>query len=75
MRKADQPTISPALCIVAAIHRFGYKVADALSGFSEMAVGHMCIARRGSVPAMPKQPADQGQVFARHNGLTGGGMP
>lgn len=24
---------------------------------------------------MPEQPADQGQILARHDGLAGGGMP
>ena len=40
----------------------------------KMAVGEMGVARRGPVPPMPEQLADQGQVLARHHGLTGGGM-
>jgi len=64
--------MSPALCTAAAVHRFGDKAADALSGFGEMAVGHVCIACRGAVA---EQLAHQGQVLTSHDRLAGGGMP
>ena len=34
----------------------------------------MGVARRGPVPSVPEQLADQGQVFARHDGLAGCGV-
>ena len=39
-----------------------------------MPVSEMRIACRSPVPPVPEQLADQGQVLARHNGVTGGGV-
>ncbi len=35
----------------------------------------MSVSRRRLVPPVPEQLADQRQVFARHDGLAGGGVP
>ena len=47
---------------------------DALSCLYEVPVAQVRVARRGPVSAMPEESADERQTFARHNGLTGGGM-
>ena len=47
---------------------------DALSCLHEVPVAQVRVARRGPVSAMPEESADERQTFARHNGLTGGGM-
>ena len=40
-----------------------------------MSVGKVDISCRGPMPPMPEQLADQRQVLARHDRLTGGGVP
>ena len=40
-----------------------------------MGIGKVGVACRGSVPPVSKQLADQRQIFARHDGLTGRRMP
>ena len=40
-----------------------------------MPVGEVGVARRCAVATVPEQSADQGQVLAGHDGLTGGGVP
>ena len=49
-------------------------VADLLSRFDKMLVGKVCLARRGSLPPVAEQFADEGQGLARHDGLAGGGL-
>ncbi len=56
-------------------HRLRDDVADALGCLDEVAVGQMRVTRRGLVPPVPEQLADQGQVFARHDGVTGSRVP
>ena len=60
--------------IGAASHGCGDNASDLLRRLDKMPVGKMCAARRGSVPSMTEQLADQGQIFAGHDGLTGCGM-
>ena len=45
------------------------------AGACKVRVGKVRIARRGPVPPMPENPADQGQVLAGHHGLTGYRVP
>ena len=40
-----------------------------------MPVGEVGVAHRCAVATVPEQSADQGQVLAGHDGLTGGGVP
>ena len=53
------------------IHGIGNQVSNPFGGLDEVDIGEMGVARRGPVPAMPKQLADQRQVLARHDGLAG----
>ena len=39
-----------------------------------MAVGEVGVSSGSPVPPMPEQPTDQGQILARHHGMTGGGV-
>ena len=43
--------------------------------FGKVYIGKVGVARRGPVPPMTEQLADQGQVLAGHDGLTGRGVP
>ena len=46
-------------------------VPDPFCHLDEMIVGEMGVARRGPVPTVAKQLADQRQVLTGHHGLTG----
>ena len=48
--------------------------AHPLGGLDKVRIGKVGVARRGLVPSVSKQLADQGQILARHDGLTGGGV-
>ena len=58
-----------------AFHCFRNDPAYPLRRLNQMPVGEVGVARRSAVVTVPEQSADQGQVLAGHDGLTGGGVP
>ena len=52
------------------IHSLCNDVSYSLGRLDKVIVREMSIARRGLVPPMVEQLADQGQVLARHDGMT-----
>ena len=56
-------------------HRSGDEASDLRGRFDKVRIAKMSVPRRSAVSSMPEQLADQGQVLARHDGVTGGGMP
>ena len=57
------------------LYRFGDDASDLLRSSDKMRVGKVGIARCGPVPPVAENFADQGQVLARHDGLTGRSVP
>ena len=45
--------------------------ANSFRRLDQMVVGNVGVARRRSVPPVPEQLADQREILARHDGLTG----
>ncbi len=53
------------------LHGLGDDAPDLLHRLDEVTVGEVGIRRRGRVPSVPEQLADQGQVLARHGSMAG----
>ena len=53
----------------------GDDISHMLRRLDEVSAGEVGVARRGPVPPVAGQPADQGQVLARHDGMAGYGVP
>ena len=67
--------VSPRRTAELAFHCFRNDPAYPLRRLNQMPVGEVGVARRCAVATVPEQSADQGQVLAGHDGLTGGGVP
>ena len=63
-----------SLSILSPSHCCCNDVSDSFRRLDEVPIGKVRVARRGPVLPMAEQLADQGQILARHNGVTGGGM-
>ena len=56
-------------------HGCDNRISALLGRRDKVTVSQVSVACGGLVPPVPKQFADQGQVFAGHDGVTGGGVP
>ncbi|MDE2772764.1 MAG: hypothetical protein OXI46_03530 [Gemmatimonadota bacterium] len=55
-------------------HRNGDDCSDLLRRFDKVRIGRVGVARRGAMPVIPEELADERQTFARHSRLACGGM-
>ena len=58
-----------------ALHRRRYDAAYFVCRCDQVPVGDISVSRRGPMPPMTEQLADQGEVLAGHDSLTCSGMP
>ena len=56
------------------VHRLRNEAPDPLHRFDKVVIGKVGVARRRPVSLVTEQLADERQVLARHDRLTGGGM-
>ena len=56
-------------------HRLGNGHPHLFRRLDKMPIGKVGVARRGPVPPMPEQLADQRQILARHHGVAGCRVP
>ena len=63
------------LALLSELHRPCNDAPNPLRRLDKVRVGKVGVARRGPVPLVPEQLADQGQILAGHDGLAGGGVP
>ena len=62
-------------CLHRSFHRPCDDITNFLRHLDEVRIGKMGVARRGPVPPMAEQLADQRKVLARHDRLTGYRVP
>ena len=55
-------------------HRGGDDCSDLLRRFYKVRIGKVGVARRGAMPVVPEEPADERQTFAGYDRLTCGGV-
>ena len=55
-------------------HRGGDECSDLLRRFYKVRIGKVGVARRGAMPVVPEEPADERQTFAGHDRPTCGGV-